>query len=891
MNRVWFLRVLVVAFIWVVVSRLTEIEALARAFLQARWEWLLAAGLIQGLYFLVFAAVYQSAFDTVGVRARIRHLLPVVFASIAVSVATRGIGGAVLFVDDASRRGESPGRTAVGMLLSLIADLTAFMLVLVPGVVVLLVFHALEPYEVVAAAILVAIVSALCGVMLVGLWRPGWVRSLLRGLQRMANAIGAKFHRAELVPSGWADRSSDEFANATSAMAAHPLRLVRTIGIALGAHILDLASLYLVALAFYGKIGIGPLVAGYAMAIVFWTVSITPQGIGVVEGGMTLVFASLGVPVEKATLIALGFRGLTFWLPMAAGFFVLRRLRSFTGDVETQTTLWGVRAAAILTGVTGLVNLISGIIPSLHDRMVVLESVLPLAVRHGARLAAVTAGLALLFLAIGLWRRKRAAWYLTLLALAVSLVSHLIKGLDYEEAALAALTGAWLVVLRSHYQTRSDPPSVRRGLVAAVVASGLALTYGAVGFYLLDRHFHVNFGFSAAVRQTLMMFAAYSDPGLQPITGYGRYFADSIYVVGALTMVYALVMLLRPVLLRASASADDRARAQGTVEQFGRSSLARFTLFPDKWYYFSPNGSIVAYAVKGRIALALGDPIGPERDAAPAIEGFQTLCVRNDWRAAFYQTLPDYLHHYRATGFLALHIGDEGIVDLGAFSIEGKEGKALRSAVNRLSRLNYRAVLHEPLLSDPFLEELRLVSNDWLTSMRGAEKGFSLGWFDDEYIRTGPVMVVHDPDGRVMAFANIIPEYQQNELTIDLMRRRASAPSGTMDFLFANLLQWGKDRGYATFNLGLSPLAGVGQQAGAPAVERALHFLYEHLNQFYNFKGLHTFKEKFRPRWFPRYLIYPDRASLPTVALAIIRADAGDRFLWDYVREFWQHHR
>jgi len=74
-------------------------------------------------------------------------------------------------------------------------------------------------------------------------------------------------------------------------------------------------------------------------------------------------------------------------------------------------------------------------------------------------------------------------------------------------------------------------------------------------------------------------------------------------------------------------------------------------------------------------------------------------------------------------------------------------------------------------------------------------------------------------------------------------------------------------------------------------VERALHFLYEHLNQFYNFKGLHTFKEKFRPRWFPRYLIYPDRASLPTVALAIIRADAGDRFLWDYVREFWQHHR
>lgn len=119
------------------------------------------------------------------------------------------------------------------------------------------------------------------------------------------------------------------------------------------------------------------------------------------------------------------------------------------------------------------------------------------------------------------------------------------------------------------------------------------------------------------------------------------------------------------------------------------------------------------------------------------------------------------------------------------------------------------------------------------------------------------------------------------------MRRRRDAAPGTMDFLFVRLLQWAAARGYATFNLGLSPLAGVGLRSGTSAVERALHYLYEHLNQFYNFKGLHAFKEKFRPQWAPRYLVYAEPASLPVVALAVIRADAGDRFLLDYIQGLW----
>jgi len=892
MTRRVIFQLLLLGALWFTVAHLADAQRLLTVFRQGRWAWTAAAVGIQGLYFLLFTAVYRSAFDTVGVASSLRQLLPIVFASVAVNVTTpaAGFGGAALFVDDAARRGQPPGRAAAGLLLALIADLAAFMLLLVAGLAVLFTHRDLRLYEVFTAAALFGLVATLSLVLLVGLWRPQWVRRLLGWAQGIQRWFARRLFRGRGSPGDWAERTAAEFGEAAAAVVAHPRRLARTVGVAMAAHLTDLAGLYLLVLAFHGPVGPGVLVAGYAMGILFWNISITPQGIGVVEGVMTLVFASLGVPIERAAVITLAFRGLTFWLPMAAGFVILRRVPSFAAEVETQTTLWGVRIAAALAAVTGIVNVISGIIPSLPTRMGAAEH-LPLVVRHGARAAAVLAGFALLTLAVSLWRRKRMAWYLTLLALGASLISHLLKGLDYEEGLLALAAGTVLLSERRHFQARSDPPSVRRGLWAAASALTFALAYGTAGFYLLDRHFRSHFGLGAAVRQTLVMFTEYSDPGLQPVTGFGRYFADSIYIVGAATAGYALVMLLRPVLLRAGASPADRSRAQRIVEQFGRSSLARFTLFPDKAYYFSPGGSVVAFAVKGRVALALGDPIGPAHDAAEAIRAFRDRCERDDWTPAFYQTLPDYLPAYRDAGFHALHIGDEGIVALTTFTLEGKEGKTLRGAVNRLVRAGYETILHEPPLTDTLLEELRQVSDDWLAMMHGAEKGFSLGWFDDEYIRGSAVMAVHASHGRIVAFANIVPEYQVDEATIDLMRRRRDAPPGTMDFLFVRLLQWAASRGYATFNLGLSPLAGVGLRGGAPAVERALHYLYEHLNQFYNFKGLHAFKEKFRPLWSPRYLVYADVASLPAVALALIRADAGDRFFLDYLRELWAARR
>ena len=888
MKRRWLLWLLIIGFVWLAISQLTEIQKLADTLAQGQWWWVAVAVLLQILYYLVYSGLYQSAFATVAVPSRLWDLLPVTFASIFVNVVvpSGGGSGAALFVDDAVRRGQSAARATVGTILVLIADFSAFTLILLVGLAVLFIQHDLAVYEVVAAAILVGMTLTLAGMLLLGLWQPARLRQVLTWVQTSVNRLGGWFRRPALLGEDWSEQNTAEFSAAAQAMASRPWQLGRTLAISLVSHLVNLASLYALFLAFQFPITLGPLVAGYSMAILFLIVSPTPMGIGVVEGVTPLALISLGVPAAVATVVVVAFRGLSFWLPMFIGFILLQRLRTFSPQAQAQTRGWSVRLVALVTGLMGLINILSAVTPALAGRLALLKQFSPLVVRQGGHLTAALAGFALLLLARGLWRHKQTAWLLTEVVLVISIISHLLKGLDYEEALLAAGLALWLLYLHPHFHARSDTPSVKRGLKTLLAAFLFTLAYGTIGFYLLDRHFSVNFSFEAALQQTVTMFTQFYDPGLEPLTGYGRYFATSIYLVGIVTLGYGLFNVLRPVLIRQPATPAQRMKAQTIIEAHGRSPLARMNLFEDKSYWFSPGGSVVAYTAKGNAAVALGDPIGPVEDAVATISGFKKFCARNDWQAAFYQTLPDYLDHYRAAGFNTLHIGDEGIVDLETFTIAGGRNKNLRSTVNQLTKRGFRAEIHQPPLSDILLEELRDVSDAWLTLMHGREKHFSLGWFDDDYIRNGPVLAIHTSEGVISAFANIVPEYQGNDTTADLMRRRPDVEAGTMEFLFISLFEWAKAQGYAGFNFGLSALSGVGEQPNDPQIERALNFIYEHINQFYNFKGLHEFKGKFHPRWEPRYFIFENPAGLLAAAIALTRSSSGDDFVWQYVKEF-----
>ncbi|MBD2605766.1 bifunctional lysylphosphatidylglycerol flippase/synthetase MprF [Scytonema hofmannii FACHB-248] len=544
----------------------------------------------------------------------------------------------------------------------------------------------------------------------------------------------------------------------------------------------------------------------------------------------------------------------------------------------------GLWTASILTAMVGVVNLISAVTPNSPRRTELIEQFVPFDIRVGGHFFAAISGFILLTLAVNLLRRKRVAWLLTVGLLIVTIISHLIKGLDYEESLLAGVLLAQLILMRNVFTAQSDRPSITQGIRVLIGALLFTLSYGTVGFFLLDRQYTVNFDLPEALLQTLAMFFTADNAGLEPTTRFGQFFGDSIYFVGASTLAYALFMLLRPVLSRNHALEVERKRAKEIVEQYGKSSLARFTLFDDKTYYFSPSGkSFIGYVAKGRGAIALGDPIGPLEERQEVIVGFQLFCEKNDWYPAFYQTLPDDLDIYKSLGYRTVQIGEEAIVDLYSFTLQGKANQNLRNALNRLTKSGHQVKFYQPPIADELLRELRAVSDEWLKMMQGAEKKFSVGWFDYDYLRECEIMVVHTPEGAISAFVNVVSEYQKNEITIDLMRRRTEIEKGTMEFLFVSMFQHFQQLKYDGFNLGLSALSGVGETQNSPKLEKVLKYLYDHLNKFYNFKGLHTFKDKFSPRWEPRYLVYPNLAALPNTVVALVRADSGDRLL-DYFK-------
>jgi len=313
----------------------------------------------------------------------------------------------------------------------------------------------------------------------------------------------------------------------------------------------------------------------------------------------------------------------------------------------------------------------------------------------------------------------------------------------------------------------------------------------------------------------------------------------------------------------------ERARTESAVEQYARTPLDLFKLWPEKSYCFSSSGhSVIAYRLAAKVAVALGDPVGPEREIEPTVRRFLQMCGEKGWGIALYQTLPDFLPMYRRLHLKKLKIGDEAIVDLEEFSLEGKSKRELRSKLHHFEDLGFRVVEYQPPVPDAVIAQLKVVSDQWLEIPGRRERSFTVGHFDPGYLRTKPILAVVDSAGAVLAFINLI-SVNQSVITGDLMRRRTDVPNGVMDYLFVKLFGYAKENGYARVSLGMAPMTGFQVHEEATLEERMIHGLFQKLNFIFSFRGLRHYKAKFATSWEPRYLIYRSSTELPRIALAL----------------------
>jgi phosphatidylglycerol lysyltransferase len=525
---------------------------------------------------------------------------------------------------------------------------------------------------------------------------------------------------------------------------------------------------------------------------------------------------------------------------------------------------------------SGVVDLTSVIGRGLPERHAMLREVFPVGFLHFSRSATLLIGFALVVSSINIYRRKRRAFLLAMALSCGSIVFHLTKGIDYEEATFSLLLPIVLWKARKEFAVKSRLPEWRdwrSALVPLAAAFLIALGYGVAGFWFLDpKEFGINFTIGDSIHRTFHFLVLTGDPELVPHTRYAAWFLNSLYLTTVTAIVYSGFVLFRPAAYRFRIHPQERALASALVQRHGRTSLDYFKCWEDKSFFFSPDRRcFLAYRVGANFAIVLGDPVGPEESIGEILRNFRTLCAENDWGLAIHQALPDFLPIYHALGFKKMKIGDDAIIDLAAFAVEGKKAKDVRNKINQFERVGIKAQYYEPPVPDHVLEQLREVSDDWLQLPGRRERQFTLGKFDLDYVRSTPVLTAEDTGNRVLGFLNLIPSFNHGEAAIDLMRRRSDAPNGVMDYLFYKIFRRCKEQGIGRFNLGMAPMSGFQEKEEATAQELAVHAFFQQLNFLFSYKGLRAYKAKFATSWEPRFVIYQKVLDLPRVAVALGR--------------------
>jgi phosphatidylglycerol lysyltransferase len=585
---------------------------------------------------------------------------------------------------------------------------------------------------------------------------------------------------------------------------------------------------------------------------------------------MVVVLERLGIPAGPAATATLLYRAGELWLPLALALALQAR---------KQPRLRGApaRLPAIVTALTGLLSVASVIAPRMprrferFDRLGDYSLLDPVNV---TRTLALVSGFVLLLLSFALWRRRWIAWWLAVGFSTAVLIAHVGAHREQSVAVVAAIDLSLLLAYRRRFRVRSDIPTVRRGLLGVALSLAFALAYGTAGFWLLDRReFGIDFSLVGSLRYALRLYFSLGSAGLRPRTHYAAWFLDSFTVIGIIAIAAAALSILRPVVWRARTLPQERAEAKRLIERFGDSSLDRFKATDDKRYFFARRrDAVIAYGLSGATAIVLGDPVAADDEAfRRVLAEFLDFTDANAWQAAFHQVPETRLAAYRDAGLATLKIGEEAIVDVASFSLCGNGMKSLRASINRLTRDGYVTRYCESPHAGERLDALRAVSDSWLSLPGRRERSFTLGRWDAADIASCPVMTVEHADRGIVAFVNMILDGVAGEATFDLMRHRADAPSGCMDLLLVDLIACLKAQGFERLSLGMAPWSEVGANPGARLLERGVGVLTPRLERFFSVSGLRAYKSKFQPVWEPRFLVYGSEASLPRVALSIVR--------------------
>jgi len=525
------------------------------------------------------------------------------------------------------------------------------------------------------------------------------------------------------------------------------------------------------------------------------------------------------------------------------------------------------RLAAALAALAGLLNLVSALLPAEADRLRVLDRLVPGAVSAGATAATAAAGVGLLLLAGGLRRRQRLAWLATVGLLGGSVVFNVTKGLDVEEALVEAFLAGLLVSQAGRFTARQGPLQRPAALRPALLVVVVTAVYSALGLLANADDVAVPLTLPRVVRETGRMAAGLGS-GIGLEGRFGRVFPASVAAVFYLGALVVVARALAPALVRP-------VRDPGLAEAVAASgdSLAYFALRDDR-LSVRAGDALVSWAPVGVVALAAGDPLGPPAGWPAAVAAFLAEAAGQGRIVAVLGCGAAAARTWQAAGLTTIYLGDEAVLELDRFSLEGRAVRVARQSWRRALRAGLTATVCRAGDLDPReLASLRTLSAHWRGGTPGRGFSMALGRLFDPRDAAGFLVVGRDAAGHALGLLHLVP-WDGDGASLDTMRRDRDAPAILNDFLVVEAARRLPALGVRRLSLNFSFLRAIleaGSDAGLRL--RVARWGLRRLSRWFPIRSLYRFNKKFAPAWQPRYLAVQAAEDLAPVALACLRAE------------------
>lgn len=532
-----------------------------------------------------------------------------------------------------------------------------------------------------------------------------------------------------------------------------------------------------------------------------------------------------------------------------------------------------------IVGVVGVLTVVSALLPAFRGRVHLVTDVVPDFFPAAATTGTLAVGVLLVLLSRALRRGKFRAWLVATILTAITVLLHVFRGLDVEEAVVCLLLLGLLLAARPNFTARPDPRSLRR-VFAVLVVGPIIATFLGWAWLGIDAD-------GQEPGTTTWERIEHAFVGLVGITGPVR-FVDStdgdhaavaLVVLGAAILIPLLMSAMMPADGPHKLSSDEQARLREMLADWGKvDSLSYFATRDDRSVIFSKSGkSAITYRVVGTVSLAAGDPIGDPEAWPGAIEAWLDEARAFGWVPAVLGASEAASMAYHRAGLDALELGDEAIVHVDEFSLEGRSMRVVRQAVSRCARAGLAVeCIRVRDLDEPTRQLVRRKADEWRDG--SVERGFSmaLGRFVEPEDGDSVVVLCRDQDGVLRGLLNLVP-WGADGLSLDLMRRDRSTENGIMEHMVAALWEACPELGVRRFSLNFAVFRSVfarGERLGAGPVLRLWRAVLLAASRFWQIESLYRANAKYQPEWAPRFLVFRTPGDLPRVGTAVLRAEA-----------------